>query len=312
MNVYLTHNTARAHYESARFIGKPSSSTALVNCAHTAAEVNRALSDFRLDDGVIEVLVPSKDLCTHSSTHVCRVCPTSLPARPFRQLAQGVYLVSPELCFIQLAAHMDEIDIALFGSQLCANYFIDRGLDNAIVSRPPLTSKASLIEAIVQTHSHASNSKIKRASRFIVEGCNSPMEIVMALRLVLPFRLGGYSIPQPVMNCKIELSKSERTNSRLRFARGDAVWPHVKLDLEYDSSAFHPEDRRQADELRRNTLMHAGYSVISATSKQVASIEQFEQIVEIVARTLGKRIRKENKGATPPRIALVEHLFSWL
>ncbi len=131
----------------------------------------------------------------------------------------------------------------------------------------------------------------------------------MALRITLPNRLGGYGLPMPEMNRCIKLSKEEQLNSGLHFALGDAVWGNAKLDLEYDSAKHHDETRRQADALRRNTIIHAGYNVLDVTPNQLMSIYRFEQVVEIIARSLGKRIRKENKGPTPARLALCQRLF---
>lgn len=134
----------------------------------------------------------------------------------------------------------------------------------------------------------------------------------MALILTLPYRYGGYGFPFPQMNMPIDLTAQEQANSLLGFARGDAVWPEAKLDLEYDSSAFHTNEKRADDELRKNTLIHAGYTVISVTPNQLTNIERFEQIVEIIAPLLCKQIHRKDKGRTPGRIALFRRLFPWV
>ena len=260
----------------------------------------------------LDILIPDKSLRRSSPLFNYHVCTSKLPERPFRMVSTGVYIVSPELCFVQVAHTMDVIDAALFGSQLCAKYKIVCGPHDSIGERAPLTTKANILTTLNEMRSPQSNRALHQACKYIIEACASPMEIKMALIIVLPYRYGGYGLAFPSMNYRIELSAQERKNAGLRYVRGDAVWPDVKLDLEYLGKDYHTPEDISADELRRNTIMHAGYCVINVTSNQLTDIERFEQIIEIIAPILGKRIRPEYKGATPARVALFKKLFPWV
>ena len=132
----------------------------------------------------------------------------------------------------------------------------------------------------------------------------------MVMRLCLPFRYGGYGIPLPRMNEIIDLDADEQKAVGKAFLKGDAVWPQARLVLEYDGYYHADKAQMEADAIRRATLRHAGWTVLEVTNQQLVSITAFDQIAQLVAKQVGRRLRSSQLGATPARRELVDDLYS--
>jgi very-short-patch-repair endonuclease len=93
------------------------------------------------------------------------------------------------------------------------------------------------------------------------------------------------------------------------FLKGDAVWPDAHLVVEYDGYYHASSSQMEADAVRRATLRHAGWTVIEVTRRQIISIDAFDQIAQLVAKQLGRRLRNEYLGATAARLRLIDEFF---
>jgi len=128
--------------------------------------------------------------------------------------------------------------------------------------------------------------------------------------LCLPYRLGGYNLPKPIMNYEIPLNATEARMAGKHCFRADLFWPEFNLDVEYDSSQFHLEERRmETDAIRRNVLNHKGIRVLSVTRNQMNSMVAFDAIAQQIAQVLGKRIQVNPEQFYDRRKRLREVLF---
>ena len=113
--------------------------------------------------------------------------------------------------------------------------------------------------------------------------------------LCLPYRLGGYGLPKPIMNQHIEIEIEKQMILRKRFLVCDLYWPSAKVNLEYDSTEFHAaKERLVADARRRAVLESLGITSINITGPQIADALDFDDLSATAAKLLKKQLR------TPP------------
>ncbi len=201
----------------------------------------------------------------------------------------GFCVTSPEFTFLLMSERMGLIDLVKVGFELCGSYDLSAG-----TVRPcqPLTTVAKLRTFVVKASHARGRKKALRALRFVIDGSASPRETVLAMLLCLPYKLGGYGIELPVLNCRIDVPARARSVSSKQFYRCDLYWPRANLALEYDSDQEHLGSKNAAsDSARRIALDELGVDVVTVTTLQIASREEMERIAIHVSRCLGKRLQ---------------------
>jgi len=89
-------------------------------------------------------------------------------------------------------------------------------------------------------------------------------------------------------------SDARRAAKRTGASRfyGDLYWPDKRVDVEYDSDAYHSSnDKRNEDTRRRNTIVSAGLTVLSVSRWHIVHTEELRKIAETLSVLLGKRLR---------------------
>lgn len=212
-----------------------------------------------------------------------------LPPRSLCQIGESLYVCSPEITFLEMGRRLSQLDLILYGFELCGSYAMNPQVEEGFVKRCALTSVARL-SAFARDASFAPGSKPARAVlRHVVEGSASPMETAVTLLLCLPVRLGGYGIDRPLLNAPVPVCPSSPFESGVRYC--DLLWKGARFALEYDSRTYHSsEEKQKADSRRRAELNDAGIAVVSVTAEQVYNAEEFERIARIVARATGRAI----------------------
>jgi len=240
----------------------------------------------------------------------CHISSVELPSYSFVKIDPELIVSSPELCFVQMADELDKIELIRLGIELCGSYYLtgeeitEKSFDNA----PPLTSVTRLSTYVARATGLRGRKKSAAALRYIVDGSASPMETVMVMRLTLPYGLGGYSLPVPILNHPIYLPGRTKP---LYIA--DECWPSEKLILEYNSKEFHASSPEQVarDEIRRNALTAMGYQVIVITNEHMRNTVLLDRTVIEVSRILGKRQVYPN-GFAQRQARLRRQLMPWL
>lgn len=129
------------------------------------------------------------------------------------------------------------------------------------------------------------------ALRHILDDSASSRETMLAIHLTLPYRLGGCSLPHPILNCKIPLASFEKGLAGKEFYRADMYWPDQKVAVEYDSDTWHSGRAANArDSHRRDVLAHKGIIVIGITTDQLDDLVEFNKVAGIISKKIGKRI----------------------
>jgi hypothetical protein len=145
-----------------------------------------------------------------------------------------------------------------------------------------------------------------------MDGAASPMESAIALLLTLPYKRGGYCLPQPELNRRIDLDATAKRLAGQSFCRGDLCWPDSCLDLEYLGRSSHDAlPNMLKDRGRTLAIEHMGYEVIEITREQALDLFAFDVVARRVASHLGKRLIKEKCGSTSERKYLFSQIYRW-
>lgn len=228
----------------------------------------------------------------------------------FLAFEEGVYLSSPELCFIQLGRECSEIELAKIGFELCGSYRIDRSETVGFRNAEPLTS-VNRIGKLLEKMPGKVPRTAKSALRYVRDGSASPMETCLALMLGLPARLGGYGLGMPEMNAEVSISAKRTQQVTHRTYHCDLFWPESRVVAEYNSREFHmSEAAAERDASRINNLQAAGINALAVTRAHVADPEKLDAVAHSLARMMGKRIRTNYADIAQRRVELRKQLFA--
>jgi hypothetical protein len=202
---------------------------------------------------------------------------------------------SPEFCFLQMASVLTLEDLIKLGFEFCGTYSETLDGSSCVQCEKPLTSVARIKAYLAKVGGSQGSLKALRALKHVLDGSASPMETNLTLLLCLPNLLGGYGLPKPLLNHRIDITPRAKKTTSGRYYRCDLYWPVQKLAIEYDSDLFHTGPQRIADDSRRrNDLAALGIMVITVTRRHMNSSEQFGQVAQFIARQTKKRLRLKN------------------
>ena len=100
--------------------------------------------------------------------------------------------------------------------------------------------------------------------------------------------------------------------TRRRYFECDLLWRVPGLALEYDSDAFHTRIRphRERQAARRNALAGVGITVITVGRRQVFDWREFNELVSVLEKRLGKRRRAGRRDWSEAQYGLGHRLTS--
>ncbi|MCL2333101.1 MAG: hypothetical protein FWC54_06445 [Actinomycetia bacterium] len=227
----------------------------------------------------------------------CHIGSGIFPPGSFIQVEPGLTASSPELCFVQMASELPLVELMMLGYEFCGSYRLDK------VSAPeqgfrkdiPLTSAVALEAFVAKATGLKGCKNARKALRFVADGSASPMETALTLLLCLPYRFGGYGLPMPQLNWRIEVNIAARNISGMSGESkfyGDLYWPEEQIDVEYDSDAHHStHEQAEHDSSRRNALQSAGVAVFSVSRTTIMNTRKTRELAEGLSRLLEKRLR---------------------
>jgi hypothetical protein len=217
-----------------------------------------------------------------------------LPEGSFVRVEPGLLLSSPEHIVLQSASKLDALHLAWLASELCALYSIHPTIPGELLPAFPVTSRARL-QAYLANAAEVGAYGAKKALAampYVLEGAASPRELSLALNMTLPRSMGGYALPKPLLNCRIDVDKRIRTAYGKDHFTVDACWVGQKLVVEYDSDAFHLDPKRRAhDNDRRAMLGEMGYRVLPISSKQQDALVLSDNAFRRLGKLLGVKDR---------------------
>ena len=264
-------------------------------------------------DGVYHILCRTEAERGSSNKHRCHVWSGKIPFGSFYELKDEIYIESPAFMFLRAASLLSLPELIAFGDELCGFYSFDSSQERGFRQRKvPLTSKQHLKHFILSVKGCYGSARALRALQFVVDGSASPMETFDEMTMCLPYRLGGYNLPMLTMNRAVQLVTKAARIAKHSECRLDMSWKGFMLDIEHHGKYDHTtESDYNSDRARVNALKEMGFEVIELTAEQVRDLQVYEYIVERIARIIGKRIRKQYRGATPARQLLRKTLYIW-
>ena len=288
----------------------------------------------------LHVLVGSGNARKVNQNMHCHVYSGEFPDGSFVRMDSGLIVSSPELCFMQMADELSFIGLVALGYELCGSYRLGEvsaegkehrdmtsaganALSDREAEKPkmgfrrdfPLTSLDSLSSYTARAAGLKGRKNALRALRYIAERSASPMETILSMLLTLPYSLGGYGFPKPMLNYRIEASAGAgktagKVTDKSKHYYCDLYWPEKKVDVEYDSDAFHTgSDRIAQDAIRRNALSSMGLTVISVSRKHVFETLKMRELAHVLSKLLGKRMQFSRKEFAYRHAKLREQLL---
>lgn len=265
----------------------------------TAAAIRRAraaLEKARLLDAhhVLDVLVRPGDTRPHQPLvreHQW-TSPTDPPLRrlvlPLDEGAPAIYVVAPELLFVQAASRLTLERTVLLGWELCGRYgkvmkgdvreeLVAQGFEK----RDPLTRVERLQGFLGSMPNGLYGSKRAReALTYVRDGARSPMEAAVAFLLCAPPELGGFGLPAPLVNHSVPLSPRAAALTLEASLELDLYWEDPPLDVEVYGHAWHggSKSKKQAarDAVRNNELERQKIPRIHLAGEELTNWRRFK------------------------------------
>ncbi len=249
------------------------------------------LSDITLGSDCLHVLVGNRAKRTSSKSVVCHVRSTRLPWGALRSLGGGRFIVSPELCFYELAPLLPFSKLVEVGYLLCGKYCLNDGLACGD-RREPLTTKRKLESFASRMTDARGKVVVHKALQFVSENSASPRETKLAILLSFPVRLGGYGFDLPVMNYRIDFSPEEQLVFGRPYVVLDLYWPQFHFGIEYDGALSHAGERQSSRDRRKaSELAYRGITVFNVDKDQVKSVQTIYALALKAARMMNVRVR---------------------
>ena len=256
----------------------------------------------------VHALVPDPSMRRRIDGLVFHVCSKSLAPSCCLAVQHGIFVTSPELAITSIAQRESVAHVAQLCYETCGTYRLD--CDSGFSKSLPATSVASLKKFNYHNRALRGSRTLARALRFALDGSASPMETIVAMLLTLPPTLGGYGMPLPELNYKINAGHYHQNTINKQFYVADMCWPGAKLVVEYDSDEYHTgASRIAADATRRNEIEHRGFHVIVVGRHHVMNATEMDGIARMVAKRLGRRVNPRCKNWQMKRYELREEIL---
>lgn len=241
--------------------------------------------------------------CRKRSKHlVSHVDRGTITPGSFCALADSVYISSPEKCFVQMAQTLDLVELIALGFELSGSYYFNpamimRDPSHNLPQRPePLTSPQKMLRFISKQSKTPGIKKARRAIQYVIEDTASPMETYVAMMLTLPFELGGYSLPKPEINHRIDIDKRVSHQAFTNYRKCDFYWPVQKVDLEYNSRQNHEGEEEDVRSSVRTVEL--SYGRIRVLPMRTWQFKQF-RLLDAEAKTLAKLLGRTHESKLP-------------
>lgn len=243
------------------------------------------------DERRVHHLIPNEAFRSRSRIAAPHTFPHKLPSRALTPVARSLYMTSPSFTFFLLAPTLPICQTVALAYELCGSYRLAAG---SFEQHAPLATTAALSTCAAELAHARGASAARRSAKFVMDGSASPMETMLATILSLPCKYGGYGLPTPLLNHRIDLSPNAQRIARKRFVKCDLFWPDGNLCVEYNSNKHHTgAERIDSDARRQAALLDMGVTVITITAGQILNVESCDAAAKAIAKKIGRRIRPQ-------------------
>ena len=319
MKVCLSHMTALhwllRHFNPRQKGDRASRATTVPPCAPRVAEAQeiRRVVGGSLpvgEDGrepPLDVVVSSREGRRSSAEVTSHLCTSHLPAGSFIPLhirGFDLWVTSPELTFVQLAAELDVAGAAYVGMALCSSFRLEElDVSGTVRRRPPdepLTTVARIGAFLRRAGGLRGVAKARRALQYVRDGALSPPEAGIALVAEMRPGLGGHSLGEVSLNEGFRvyagLSPAGKPIFSTRYPdvvirRRDDQGNLRLLGIDHDPTITHGGELRRSLDLERGNQLESCRKLVhfTFTNLQTTNYNAFASSMDQVRRALGKR-----------------------
>lgn len=160
-------------------------------------------------------------------------------------------------------------------------------------SRPPLATPADLASLAERARGRRGCRALAAASRLVVPGAASPLEVQTGMLLGLDPGLGGEGLGGFTHNARLALGARARALAGRGSCYCDIFWDgegaRPPVDLECQSGLFHADERGALSDADRSlALASMGVEVLEVTRAQLTNMRRFDALARMVAEKLGR------------------------
>ena len=233
-----------------------------------------------------------------------------LPEHSLYPIHDGIHVVSPELCLVEICQNRTFVQALEIGMEFCGTYALRSDDPDDTGRRDYALMDADAFRKHLELWSGLHGLRqARKVARYLVNGSASPMETKLYLLLYLPQKYGGLNFPAPELNPELDVPQEWQTVLRKVKIRPDLLWRKAGLVVEYDGEYHLDQDQRLSDEIRKTVLETMGYTVLQLKKRQVYNPLAFDNVVQLLARKLGKRLREPTLSQVYAREVLRRELL---
>ena len=214
------------------------------------------------------------------------------PRGSFVRIAEGLFVCSPELVFVQMASCLSFGELLALGYELCGCY--PRSTQKSVpLVRRPLTTPNRLMAYAARLNG-AKGAKLARAvAKQVRAKSGSVMETELAAIAFSAEVYGGLGIAEALINAPVALSEEARRVARTDRVVLDFYWPKAHFGIEYNGRTAHASaDQQDRDSRKRDGLMVDGIETATMTNSQFQNVTECTALLDRASGRAGKKRRK--------------------
>ena len=220
---------------------------------------------------------------------VARFREKPLPRTSLIEHSKGVYIVCPELLFVELAAlaKYSDVELILIGYELCGTYVLDESWDKLTNTEASLTTVDKMRGYLTSASRIRGAARARKLLDYIHDGSNSPMESALAALLSMPVRKGGLGLGTPSLNHKIMTAAGEKWV--------DIYFEEHRIGFEYKGRESHSIEKTIRDDQRQNRLSGSGVTTLNVWYEDLTDDRLFSQLEHDILNLFGIKHKKRYK-----------------
>lgn len=274
-NIIITHHSAASYWlhsdlsENYLFADEQNP---LLACSRNSRDLQRFDIGFPgFGAHPIHLMVNDKRLIRASRTIVTHVNTAELPKGSFVKLRDGLYVVSPELCLVQMARYLSDAQLVELAMNLCASYYI-HPFTEKIERRKYQVAKPASLADYANKSSLRGSLKVANCMPLVLSGSRSPVETKLSILLRKVTSRGGEGFPVHALNHYVSADDRVNVAEQDDFYI-DIAYTKQHVGIEYYGEEFHKDSAK--DRRRLNALRAMGWNILTLEKQQLYNADFF-------------------------------------
>jgi len=310
MGIYLSAYSSLTYLEREDALRQPVDVASLADaeCSlHALMDRESCLQRLGCGRSPVHLLISSCRKRVVSDWFACSLWPHEVPPGSFVSPVRGVYVSTPEFCFLQMASRLSRIELVRLGYELCSTYRFDPSNSRGFAGRRVLTTRERLLGYLEGAGNAPQAQKAAGALAWVADGSASPRETITSMLVSLPSEMGGREVGMPHLNWEVPAGAGE--DGPRRFI--DLYWPDRRFGLEYDSDLEHADPKGMTrDSIREKEIELKGIRLARVTNAELKTEKGRDLLHKTICRGLGKRYVEPSERTAYSRRALASLLLA--